>query len=226
MQPATLMEQVYRDLRAKVELGELAPGSQLVNRTLCKELGVSTIPLREAIQRLTSEGLVNHIPNAGAFVRRIDRRELLQLFELRNWMELFALERAAARIDEDHLEQLEYICTKWRQMAHAMRDSDHDALKGDDNRTWIGLDIKFHNILIEVSGNVWLKKVAEDLRIMSRIAISKPEEMKLGRAARNCRIHAGIVRGLRRRDLALANYWMERHNSFSLAFAKEMAVEA
>ena len=58
MATTLLMEDVYAKLREKLELGELAPGTQLVNRTLGKELGVSTVTIREAIHRLTSEGLV------------------------------------------------------------------------------------------------------------------------------------------------------------------------
>ena len=222
---STLMEKAYQGLRSKFETGELLPGSQLVNRTLCKELGVSTIPLREAIQRLSSEGLVEHIPNAGAFVRKLDRRELLQLIELRNSMEMFSLERAIVQIDEDQLEQLEDICTKWREMAHAMRERGDHSLKGDDNRNWIENDIKLHNILVEASGNIWLKKVSEDLRLMSHIATSKPDEMKLGRVAKNYRIHRSIVRAMRKRNLSLASYWMKQHGMYSLEATKKNFAE-
>jgi DNA-binding GntR family transcriptional regulator len=220
MPPATLVDQVYRDLCLKVESGALAPGTQLVNRSLCKELGVSTIPLREAIQRLTSEGLIEHIPNAGAFVRKFNRREMLQLCEFRGAMEMFGVGCAVSRIEPDQVEQLETICSNWLQMARTLRDSGEPALLGDDNQNWIALDVKFHNILIEAAGNVWLKRVMERLRILSLAAINKPAEMKLGRAVRNCRIHSGIVRGLRKRDLELASHWMEMHTAYSMAFVK------
>jgi DNA-binding GntR family transcriptional regulator len=223
---ATLMEKAYKNLRTKFELGELPPGAQLVNRTLCKEFGVSTIPLREAIQRLASEGFVEHIPNAGAFVRRIDRREVIQLFELRGALELFSVEQAAARIDADQLDQLDDICAKWRRMVHALRDRANQSLRADEYRNWINHDVQFHCILVEASGNIWLKQTIDQMQLMSRVAVSKPARMELPRATKNYRTHSGIVRGLRKRDLALASYWMTRHNDFAmevlkLAFADE-----
>jgi len=61
----TLSDIAYQRIHAKVVSGELEPGSRLVNRTLSKELGVSTIPVREALRRLASEGFAEHIPGAG-----------------------------------------------------------------------------------------------------------------------------------------------------------------
>lgn len=217
---ATLMEKAYQHLRTKFESGELLPGSQLVNRTLCKEMGVSTIPLREAIQRLTSEGLVEHIPNAGAFVRKLDRRELIQLAELRSAMELFGLDRAIVQIDEDQLHQLEGICRKWREMARSIQTQGESSLKGEDNRRWLNYDVEFHNILLDAAGNVWLKKVFGDLRLLAQITASKPAEMKLGRMALNLRVHRSLVRALRKRDLKLATYWMRQHGSHGLEMMK------
>jgi DNA-binding GntR family transcriptional regulator len=188
--------------------------------TLCKQLGVSTIPLREAIQRLASEGLVENVPNAGAFVRRIDRRELVQLFELRGALEMFSVEQAAARIDADQLDQLNEICAKWGRMVHALRDRANQTLRSDEYRNWIKHDVQFHHILVEASGNVWLQQTIDQMHLMSRVAVSKPAKMELPRAAKNYRMHSGIVRGLRKRDLALARYWMTRHNDFALEVLK------
>jgi DNA-binding GntR family transcriptional regulator len=217
---STLMEKAYNGLRSRFELGEIPPGAQLVNRTLCKELGVSTIPLREAIQRLASEGLVEHIPNAGAFVRQIGRREIIQLFELRSAMELFGLEHALTKIDAHQLEQLAEICAKWRQTVHAVRARGEAVITGEKNRDWIALDVKFHKILVEASGNVWLKKVTDDLQMMSQIATTKPTEMEFHRAVRNYRTHSAIVRGLRKRDRTAALYWMAKHNEYGLQLLK------
>ena len=63
----TLSEKTYRELRRKVLTGELEAGSQLVNRTLAQAMEVSLAPVREAIHRLATEGLVEHVPGAGAF---------------------------------------------------------------------------------------------------------------------------------------------------------------
>ena len=66
----TLAEKSYDYIREKLSRGELPPGKRLVNRTLADEIGVSVIPVREAIHRLATEGLVEHVPGSGAFVRK------------------------------------------------------------------------------------------------------------------------------------------------------------
>ena len=77
---------------------EFAPGKPLVNRTLADEIGVSVMPVREAINRLTSEGLVEHVPGAGAFVRKVDREQLNHLHVLRDALEGCAAGEATRNI--------------------------------------------------------------------------------------------------------------------------------
>lgn len=219
---STLMEQAYAKLRDKLEAGELSPGMRLVNRTLGKELGVSTVTLREAIHRLSSEGLVEHVPNAGAFVRKLTRREVTEIYELRNALEMFAIEKAFANIDEEQLARLEEICEECRKTARSIRDSPRKMLEGESCRRWIALDMEFHRILVDAADNDSLKKVIADLRLMSRIARTKPLEISLTHAAQNYRMHAGIVRGLRKRDLEQARFWMNKHNSVGIANARRL----
>ena len=222
----TLMEQAYAKLRGKLETGELSPGERLVNRTLGKELGVSTVTLREAIHRLSSEGIVEHIPNAGAFVRKLNRREVTEIYELRNVLEVFAIEKAFANVDEQQLARLEEICEEFRTATRSIRDNSRGVLDADAHRRWIALDLEFHRILADAADNVSLKKVISDLRLMSRIARTKPSEIDLGYAATTYRMHACMVRALRKRNLEQARYWMSRHNIVALANARRLVSEA
>ena len=222
---STLMAGAYEKLRRKLESGELAPGAQLVNRKLGEELGVSTVTLREAIHRLTSEGLVEHIPNAGAFVRKLSRREVTELYKVRNALEMLALDEAFARIDEEQLAELQQICDDWRKLARSIRKSEHQALEGEFNQRWIANDIKFHRILVDAADNVWLKKVIADLHLTSRIARTKPAITNLSDAAKTYRMHVGILRALRKRDLNQARSWMTYHNTVGLADARQQAFE-
>lgn len=221
----TLMEHAYAKLRNKLETGELLPGTRLVNRTLGKELGVSTVTLREAIHRLSSEGIVEHIPNAGAFVRKLNRREVTELYELRNVLEVFAIEKAFANIDEQQLIRLQEICEEFHEATRSIRDNPRGVLDAEAHRRWIAFDMEFHRILVDAADNQSLKKVIVDLRLMSRIARTKPTEIDLGYAASTYRMHAGIVRGLRRRNLEEARYWMSRHNVVALANARRLVSE-
>ena len=66
-------ERSYQAIRRKLETGKLGPGDKLITRTLAQEFGVSLSPVREAINRLATEGLVDHTPGAGAEVEARER---------------------------------------------------------------------------------------------------------------------------------------------------------
>ena len=92
----SLAEQAYKHIRGKLSNGTFVPGEQLVNRVLATEIGVSVIPVREAINRLATEGLVEHVPGSGAFVRQADGQQLHDLYVLRDALESCAAGEAAA----------------------------------------------------------------------------------------------------------------------------------
>src|SRR5262245_8309178 len=93
-------------LREMVLDGRLAPGQRLNEVELAAALGISRGPLREAIQRLASEGLLTTISHHGAYVRKIDGAELRELYEFRVAVETHAVRLAATRVSQADLDGL------------------------------------------------------------------------------------------------------------------------
>src|SRR5689334_17858448 len=93
-------ERIAERLRDDIRAGRLAPGQRLVEAELTRRLGVSRGPVREAFARLQSEGLVAIEPNRGASVRRMERKELEDLFWLRARLGADAASLAAKRVGE------------------------------------------------------------------------------------------------------------------------------
>lgn len=152
--PTSRRQQVADLLREEIIAGELAPGQQLKQDTLCAEFASSPTPVREALRQLESEGLVVHRPNHGVFVAEITEDDLLcVLLPVRLAIESHAVPRAAARLraersrtegaDEgDGIGQLESIVA-------AMRAA---AAKGKlvvVNE----LDVRFHELTVQMSGS-------------------------------------------------------------------------
>ncbi|MGQ4485170.1 GntR family transcriptional regulator [Streptomyces sp. 372A] len=92
---ASHADRVERTIRAGILSGAHPPGSRLRERELSESLGVSRIPVREALTRLTGEGLVVMSPRRGASVRDLSLRDVAELFDLRLSLEVFAARRAA-----------------------------------------------------------------------------------------------------------------------------------
>src|SRR5687768_11444608 len=85
-------------IREAIMDGRLEPGARLKEERLAQDLGISRTPVREALQRLNTEGLVQARPNRGTFVRAYEPAELDELYELRALLEGHAARRAAERL--------------------------------------------------------------------------------------------------------------------------------
>lgn len=104
--PRLLHEDATERLRDMIVQGEIAPGAKLVERVLCERLGVSRTPLREAIKRLASEGLVALQPNRGAIVTPLTLDQVRETFEVMGALEALAGELACRNITDHQLAEI------------------------------------------------------------------------------------------------------------------------
>ena len=105
-QHASLFAVIRDQLRERILSGEFHPGDRLVEGKLASELGVSRIPVREALRELASEGLVDLVPNRGAVAVRLGEADVLQTFEVLAGLEGMSGELAAQRISEQQLAEV------------------------------------------------------------------------------------------------------------------------
>ena len=199
----SLSEKSYDYIRQRVASGDLAPGKRLVNRTLAGEIGVSVIPVREAIHRLASEGLVEHVPGAGAFVRKPNRQDLDNLYVLRDALESCAAAEAARYIADDQLEELEYLLEQAREtLLQIQRQPKGYSTKGQLNR-WLDGEQQFHELLIEASRNPLLAKVIDDNRAISIVFEAQRNDPRMLTAAvaeETCASKSDLLDALRERN--------------------------
>ncbi len=175
----TLAERSYQSIRRMLSEGELAPGQRLVNRVLAKQIGVSVIPVREAIHRLASEGLVDHIPGSGAFVRNIDPQELDNLYVLRDALETCAAEQAARYITEYQLEDLSAVLQEAEEIAAAIEIRPAQHANQRLMLAWLDTEKRFHGQLVEAARNPLLSKLIQEYRAISQIFDAQRSNPKL-----------------------------------------------
>ena len=153
VQLKTLGNETAHRLRDAIRTGIFPPGTRLIERDLAQRLGVSRIPVREAIQQLVEEGLVRKTPHRGAFVYRPTQNEIEEISSLRVLLERFVVERVIANWLPDHEARLRQIVNTMRQAAAR---SDIPALYEQD--------YLFHNALWEIANHVLLLEVVSGLR--------------------------------------------------------------
>jgi DNA-binding GntR family transcriptional regulator len=161
-----LSEKAYQHIRQRVFNGDLEPGDRLVNRALAEELGTSFIPIREAISRLASEGVVEQIAGAGAFVRKFSRQEISEIYDVRELFEPFAASQAARFMTDHEMAALEAIMKEWIRLGNQILENQTGATPANLER-WLGLNERFHVLLIQGSRNRLLSKITNDVHVLS-----------------------------------------------------------
>lgn len=206
MTNATLARQTYTRLRELIARGELPPGTRLVNRTLAAQLGVSMTPLREAINRLATEGLLTYVAGAGASVRRLDRQELAELYELRLMFEPEAAAFSAERATPDDLDELDDICRDWDALLDEL-EAQGDSFQPDHYHRWLEGEMHFHRVLVRATRNRWLAKVVDELQVSTRVFNAHRGRMDLltpQLARETVATKRTLLRAMRERDADLA----------------------
>jgi DNA-binding GntR family transcriptional regulator len=210
----TLAEKTYQHLRRKVLRGELAAGSQLVNRALAQEMDVSLAPVREAIHRLATEGLVEHIPGAGAFVRKLSPQDLEELYILRDAVESCAAAEAARYINERQLGALDEVCREFREIVEEVRRQTPPTATEPLLDRWLDCEERFHLTVVEAARNRLLTKVVLEYRALGQVFGAQRHRatiLTLAVAEETCRGHEAIAEALRQRDADRAHRLMSAH---------------
>ncbi len=102
-----LSARVYLEIKALILRNEIMPGQKLHHQELSERLGVSRTPVREALTRLVQEGYASLLPNRGFICKEIGMQEAEELYELREALEAFAVEKAVGRLDGSAVERLQ-----------------------------------------------------------------------------------------------------------------------
>ena len=184
----SLSGRVFHDLREKILSGVYAAGTELKEKSIGEELGVSRTPVREALRQLELEGLVEMIPNRGAFVVGISMDDIKDIYEMRSRLEGLCAKKAAENRTKEQLSVLEE--NVYLSEFHYEREHFEQILE---------LDNHFHEMMYEASGSKLLKKTLGDfhhyLERVRKITLSSKE-----RAKHSIEEHKQIVDAIREHD--------------------------
>jgi DNA-binding GntR family transcriptional regulator len=197
VRPRSLRDQVYDRLRAAILSGDLAPGAPIIEAEIASTLGASRTPVREALRRLETEGMLEPRGNRGSVVRELHFDEVACIFEIRGALETLAARRAARLKDE-------------RKFAELGRMVDGMAASIDDPIELERLDTAFHDYILAHADGVRLKRMLGDLRSdilpWRVIALSTAE-----RRRETVEEHAAMLAAMRSRDEAAVTQTTATH---------------
>jgi DNA-binding GntR family transcriptional regulator len=184
----TLRENIADIIRKRIIYQELEPGQKIVEQDLAKEFKTSRAPIREALRQLELEGLVNIIPNKGAYVTGISDKDVHDIYMIRSMLEGLCVRWATEHITQEQLEELDEIILL----------SEYHMDKGHSDQL-TELDGRFHQILYEASQSRILDHVLSDFHKyvqLARRTSVKTEE----RAIKSIGEHNEILNAIKAKD--------------------------
>ncbi len=159
-----LTQKAYRHIHGKLAGGELMPGSRLSNRGVAKEVGVSFTPVREALNRLVSEGLLEYRQGLGVFVPTLNIQEIREIYELREILESEAASRVCENPTTNMIAEMSDSCVLMTDIYEQIEAAAQGTVLSDLSDAWQAADSAFHMALLRAAGNRRLLNTVEGLR--------------------------------------------------------------
>lgn len=197
----SLRGQVFDKIRSDILNGKYKRGEELVESSIGKELGISRTPVREAIRQLELEGLVQLVPNKGAFVTGISEKDVRDIYLIRARLEGLAARMAAKNITPELLDAMEE--TVVLSEYHAKKEHYEQVCE---------MDSKFHKLLYKASGSRILEHTLTDFhQYVQRVRMASI--MKKRRMEKSNDEHDAILTAIREHDEEEAELVATRHIS-------------
>jgi GntR family transcriptional regulator of vanillate catabolism len=152
---ANLDDKIYERLKTMIVDGTLLPGERIVPEQLARDMAVSRTPMLSALKRLSQERLMVWRSRRGVFVRRLSKRELALIFEVREMLEGLAARRAATLIEPHQVERL-------RELFASVDTADTP----ENRRAYMGQDYLFHSRILEIAASLPLIEATHSVNIL------------------------------------------------------------
>ncbi|MGH9611526.1 MAG: GntR family transcriptional regulator, partial [Bryobacteraceae bacterium] len=166
----SVRQKAYFYLQRKIATREFPAGSAVSELSVAKELGVSRTPVREAIAQLVAEGLLEQIPNRGAVVVQLTRHDIVDLYELREALEVYAAGKAARLpATPGDLDRLKSLADGILVLREEMVKAGQAELNPEQMHRFVIGDLGFHTLLVRVAANGRILKVVNETRLLIRI---------------------------------------------------------
>ncbi len=174
-----LYQDVAEHLRQQIFGRQLEPGAWIDELKLCKALGISRTPLREALKVLAAEGLVTMKVRRGAYVTEMSERDVREAYQLLGLLEADAAATVAAKASPAELAELQQIHEQLEAQVH-QRDA------------FFATNERFHMRVLEIEGNRWRQQIVTDLRRVMKLN-RHHSLFKQGRLAESLAEHGALM---------------------------------
>lgn len=208
----SIQEKAYLYIRSKILAGELVPGAALSEASIARQLGNSRGPLREAIRRLTAEGFLQPAPAGGSVVVDFSRRDVAELYELREALEVYAVGKAAEHgLRPAELESIQRAVKEVLLLRDELEAGGEPHLRAEGMQRFIRMDLHFHTMIVRGAANSRILKVVADTRVLLNVFGILRKGHDIAQLTQIHGYHSKILRAIVRKDPAEAMRLLGEH---------------
>ena len=193
-------------IRDAIESGELIPGQRISEIDLTSLFQVSRTPVREAFRILEAEGYLVHVPRCGVVVKELNNQEIIEVFEVRSWLEQLMIRKIIADISNEKKQEFEYLYSAMEIALSTINEQEYQTL---DNR--------FHDLLVSSCSNRKLVELIKNLKNSTKL-VRKKAGFSKERACDSFKECMSIIEAIRKKDVDLGAVRMAEHFDNSLKF--------
>lgn len=205
-EPSTLVDFAYENIRRDITEEVLHAGEKVNLPLLCERYGISPTPIKQALNRLIMEGLIESIPRKGYKIRRVNWQEISELFELRLMMELYFAPQSTLAVESNVIVQEKFE----KNLKENLELVQNFATPEEYFRTY-ELDQQFHELYILASGNQAALRTYKSLNTHTYAAYLFGKQPK-AKTVEGVEEHQMIYRSMLRGDVAKVREYIEMHN--------------
>lgn len=165
-----MRERAYQHIQQQIMNGQLEAGSDISELQLAHQLGSSRSPIREAMNKLAAEGMLEVSPGGGMTVARVRREDIMELYELREALELYAVTKAVQQpVHAIERERIQKTIDQIGELEAELEASGKLTLNSAQMQRFIAADLGFHALLVSLAHNTRLQKVISETRLLMNI---------------------------------------------------------
>ncbi len=199
IQAGYLAQEAAKRIREMIRKGALKKGDRILEAPMCQAMGVSRTPLREALRILSSEGLIELIPNRGAYVAQPSIKDIGEMFYVMSILEGTCARVCVEKMDDEGLRRLDDLYRKLEQHCQA-----------EDREKYMAVNHSFHSLVQELAGNKVLSEVIDALR--QKILLYRYRQIyQPNRLKESMQEHRLLQRAFRERNPEAAERFMQEH---------------
>jgi DNA-binding GntR family transcriptional regulator len=199
IQVESLAQEVAKRIREMIRKGTLKKGDRIVEKSLSQTMGISRTPFREALRLLSSEGLVELVPNKGAYVAQPSMQDIREMFWVMGILEGKCARLCAKRADEEGLQKLDDL---YQKLEKQYQETNYEG--------YMDVNHRYHSLVQDMAGNKILSEVIDNLRqkiLLYRYRqIYQPDRLKA-----SMQEHCELQKAFLERNPAAAERLMKEH---------------